>query len=72
METKNRVAVVTGSDSGIGKATAVAFARAGCDVGVTWHEDKDGGEATADEVRRAGRRAEVRRPTSPGRRRPPG
>lgn len=61
METPNRIAVVTGSDSGIGKATAVAFARAGYDVGVTWHEDKDGAEATADEVRRAGRRAEVRR-----------
>jgi NAD(P)-dependent dehydrogenase (short-subunit alcohol dehydrogenase family) len=61
METTNRIAVVTGSDSGIGKATAVAFAQAGYDVGVTWHEDKDGGEATADEVRRAGRRVEARR-----------
>jgi NAD(P)-dependent dehydrogenase (short-subunit alcohol dehydrogenase family) len=60
METTNRVAVVTGSDSGIGKATAVAFARAGYDVGVTWHEDKDGAEATAAEVRQAGRRTEVR------------
>jgi NAD(P)-dependent dehydrogenase (short-subunit alcohol dehydrogenase family) len=66
METTNRIAVVTGSDSGIGKATAVAFARAGYDVGVTWHEDKDVApagqvEATAAEVRQAGRRAEVRR-----------
>jgi NAD(P)-dependent dehydrogenase (short-subunit alcohol dehydrogenase family) len=60
METTNRIAVVTGSDSGIGKATAVAFARAGYDVGITWHEDKDGAEATAAEVRQAGRRAEVR------------
>jgi NAD(P)-dependent dehydrogenase (short-subunit alcohol dehydrogenase family) len=60
METTSRIAVVTGSDSGIGKATAVAFARAGYDVGITWHEDKDGSEATAEEVRRAGRRAEVR------------
>src|SRR3954452_11052064 len=55
-----RVAIVTGSDSGIGKASAVALALAGCDVGITWHEDKDGAEATADEVRAAGRRAEVR------------
>jgi len=56
-----RVAIVTGSDSGIGKATAVALAAAGCDVGITWHQDEAGAEATADEVRAAGRRAEVRR-----------
>ena len=55
-----RVAVVTGSDSGIGRAVAVALARQGCDVGVTWHEDADGAERTAEEVRAVGRRAEVR------------
>src|SRR5215210_4663980 len=56
-----RIAIVTGSDSGIGKATAVELARAGYDVGVTWHEDEDGAEATATEVRGLNRRAEVRR-----------
>ncbi|MFL5951460.1 MAG: SDR family oxidoreductase [Gaiellaceae bacterium] len=55
-----RVAIVTGSDSGIGKATAVELARAGYDVGITWHEDEDGAEETAAEVRRLNRRAEVR------------
>jgi NAD(P)-dependent dehydrogenase (short-subunit alcohol dehydrogenase family) len=55
------VAIVTGSDSGIGRATAVALAREGYDVGVTWHTDEAGANATADEVRGAGRRAEVRR-----------
>ena len=54
------IAVVTGSDSGIGKATAVALARAGFDVGITWHEDKDGAADTGWEVEAAGRRAEVR------------
>jgi len=53
-------AIVTGSDSGIGRATAVALARAGYDVGITWRSDADGAEATAAEVRAAGRRAEVR------------
>ncbi|MGY1642238.1 SDR family oxidoreductase [Geodermatophilus sp. SYSU D00703] len=55
-----RIALVTGSDSGIGKATAVALAETGCDVGITWHRDREGAESTADEVRALGRRAEVR------------
>ncbi|MFC0682372.1 SDR family oxidoreductase [Lysobacter korlensis] len=56
-----RYAIVTGSDSGIGKATAVALARAGMDVGVTWHEDEQGAQATAEEVRAEGRNAVVSR-----------
>src|SRR5215211_4141208 len=55
------VAIVTGSDSGIGKATAVALARDGYDVSITWHTDEDGAEDTAAEVQATGRRAEVRR-----------
>jgi NAD(P)-dependent dehydrogenase (short-subunit alcohol dehydrogenase family) len=54
-------AIVTGSDSGIGRATAVALAASGLDVGITWHTDEEGAEETADEVRRAGRNAVVRR-----------
>lgn len=53
-------AIVTGSDSGIGKATAVALARAGMDVGVTWHSDEEGAEKTASEIRGVGREAVVR------------
>ena len=55
-----RTAIVTGSDSGIGKATAVSLARAGFDVGITWHNDEAGAQGTAEEVRALGRRAEVR------------
>ena len=54
-------AIVTGSDSGIGRATAVALAQAGMDVGITWHSDESGAEKTADEVRSHGRRAVVAR-----------
>jgi NAD(P)-dependent dehydrogenase (short-subunit alcohol dehydrogenase family) len=54
------VAIITGSDSGIGKATAAQLAADGFDVGITWHRDVDGAERTAGEVRGHGRRAEVR------------
>jgi len=56
-----RHAIVTASDSGIGAATAVALARAGIDVGVTWHSDEAGAQSTADEVRAHGSRAVVTR-----------
>ena len=55
------VAVVTASDSGIGRATAVALAENGCDVGITWRSDEEGANAAADEVAGHGVRAEVRR-----------
>src|SRR5205085_2756497 len=54
-------AIVTGSDSGIGKATAVLLAERGFDAGITWHEDDEGARDTASEVESHGRRAEVRR-----------
>jgi NAD(P)-dependent dehydrogenase (short-subunit alcohol dehydrogenase family) len=58
---QERKAIVTASDSGIGKSTAVRLARDGFDVGVTWHSDRDGAEATAREVGEQGMRAVVAR-----------
>jgi NAD(P)-dependent dehydrogenase (short-subunit alcohol dehydrogenase family) len=59
-EGRPRVAIITGSESGIGRACAVALAEQGCDIGITWYRDRAAGEATAGEVRGLGRRAEVR------------
>jgi glucose 1-dehydrogenase len=53
------VAVVTGSDSGIGQATAIEFAREGADVAVTYFNDKEGAQDTLKEVEAAGRKGFV-------------
>jgi len=52
-------AIVTGSDSGIGQAIAVHFAREGADVMVTYLSDREGAEETRKEIEWAGRRAAV-------------
>ena len=54
-----RVALVTGSSRGIGRATAVAFGREGARVVVTYRNDRDRAEAVADDVREAGGEAMV-------------
>ncbi len=53
---KDKVALITGADSGIGRAVALAFAREGADVlGSYWKEDDDAAE-TKRLVEAAGRR----------------
>src|SRR4051794_34768597 len=56
---ERRRAIVTGSDSGIGRSTAVTLARQGFDVGVTWHSDEPGARETASQVENEGGRAVV-------------
>ncbi|HJV50937.1 MAG TPA: SDR family oxidoreductase [Noviherbaspirillum sp.] len=56
---KDELALVTGSDSGIGQATAIAFAQEGADVIVTYFHDRQGAKQTAQQVEAAGRKAAV-------------
>ena len=55
------VAIITGADSGIGRAGAVVFAEQGWDVGITYRSDAEGAGEVAAEVEALGRRCEVRR-----------
>ena len=49
--------IVTGADSGIGKAVAIAFAREGADVVVSYLDSHDDAKQTIDLVEAEGRRA---------------
>jgi len=49
--------IVTGGDSGIGKAVAIAFAREGADVVVAYLDSHDDAKQTIDLVEAEGRRA---------------
>jgi NAD(P)-dependent dehydrogenase (short-subunit alcohol dehydrogenase family) len=54
----DKVAIVTGGDSGIGRAVALAFAREGADVVLSYLEaEEDDARQTAELVEAAGRRA---------------
>jgi NAD(P)-dependent dehydrogenase (short-subunit alcohol dehydrogenase family) len=54
---KGRVAVITGADSGIGRAVALAFAREGADVVVSYLNEHQDAQETRRIVESAGRRA---------------
>ncbi|HBI17278.1 MAG: 3-oxoacyl-[acyl-carrier-protein] reductase [Candidatus Moranbacteria bacterium GW2011_GWF2_34_56] len=47
---KNKVIIVTGSSSGIGAETALAFAREGASVVITYKENKNGAEEVASKI----------------------
>jgi glucose 1-dehydrogenase len=59
MRLQNRTAVITGSDSGMGQATAVEFAKEGAQVVINYLEDEAGAQQTLRAVIAAGRRVIV-------------
>jgi NAD(P)-dependent dehydrogenase (short-subunit alcohol dehydrogenase family) len=54
---KDQVALITGGDSGIGRAIAIAYAREGADVVVSYLEEEQDARETCRWVERAGRKA---------------
>lgn len=54
---EDKVALITGADSGIGRAVAVLFAREGCDVAIAYLSEAQDAEATRAAVEEEGRRA---------------
>ncbi|WP_202637768.1 SDR family oxidoreductase [Bailinhaonella thermotolerans] len=52
-----KAAIITGGDSGIGRAVAIAFAREGADVLISYLNEEEDAQETREWVERAGRRA---------------
>ncbi|APO68578.1 short-chain dehydrogenase/reductase SDR family protein [Rhizobium gallicum] len=56
---EGKVALITGADSGIGKAVAIAFAREGADILISYLNEDEDAKDTAKWVEEAGRKAVV-------------
>ena len=57
MKLENQIALITGGSRGIGRATALLFAREGADIAFCHLNDDAAAEVTAGEIRARGRRA---------------
>ena len=59
MKLAGKRALVTGADSGIGRAIAIAFARAGADLVIHYGSDEEGARSSAARVEAEGRKAVI-------------
>lgn len=57
MNLKNKVVLVTGSSRGIGRATALAFAQAGCHVVINYFKEKTKAESVVKKINSLGQKS---------------
>lgn len=57
MQLENKSVLITGADSGIGKAVALLFAKEGADVAIMYHTDEEGATKVKNEIISLGRKS---------------
>lgn len=57
MSTKNKIALVTGGSRGIGRNSAIAIAKKGLDVVITYNTNKDAADKVVSEIESRGQKA---------------
>ncbi|MPS72327.1 MAG: SDR family oxidoreductase [Chryseobacterium sp.] len=57
LQLQDRSVLISGADSGIGRAVAILFARHGADVAITYHSNDKDAQDTKDEIENLGRKA---------------
>jgi len=56
LQLKNKSVLLTGADSGIGKAVALLFAEEGADIAIIYHHEDQDADKTKNEILALGRR----------------
>jgi len=57
MQLENKSVLITGADSGIGKAVALLFAKEGANISIIFHSDKEGATKVMNEIISLGRKS---------------
>jgi NAD(P)-dependent dehydrogenase (short-subunit alcohol dehydrogenase family) len=56
---ENKTVLITGADSGIGKAVALLFAKEGANIAIIYHSDDEDAEKVKSEIESLGRKAAI-------------
>lgn len=59
LKLENKSVLITGADSGIGKAVALLYAKEGADIAIIYHSDEENAKKTKAEIENLGRKAAI-------------